>query len=74
MKKKYKTVYKTSYGTIDAEFKDRMTFEEAEEIGKTYCKDNDYEYLKTEVNHQYVHKDDNLLWLDDSYSYHLASC
>lgn len=49
MKIKYQTVYETSYGTVKAQFKEEVTFEEAEAIGKKYCKENNLTYVKTEL-------------------------
>lgn len=48
MKDKYQTVYKASYGEVKAQFKNKMTLKKAEEIGKEYCRDNNFIYVKTE--------------------------
>lgn len=48
MKLKYQTVYEASYGTVNAVMKEEMTFEEAEQIGKDYCKENNFKYIRTE--------------------------
>jgi hypothetical protein len=44
---KYQTIYKTSYGTVKADFKNKMSFEEAEEYGKDYCEKMGFEYIET---------------------------
>ncbi|MEX3625389.1 hypothetical protein [Viridibacillus arvi] len=48
MKSKYQTVYETSYGTVIAVMKEKMTFEEAEQIGKDYCRTYNVKYIRTE--------------------------
>lgn len=48
MKAKYQTIYEASYGTVKAEFNEEMTLEEAEVLGKDYCQENDFKYIKTE--------------------------
>jgi hypothetical protein len=45
---KYQTLYEVSYGIVNAEFKDEMTFEEAEKLGKEYCEKNGFKYMDTE--------------------------
>ncbi|MGY3186468.1 hypothetical protein [Lysinibacillus sp. TE18511] len=50
MKSKHQTVYETSYGTVNAVMKNKMTFEEAEQIGKDYCRSNNVKYIRTEKN------------------------
>lgn len=49
MKNKYQTVYETSYGIVTAEFKEDMTYGDAEKKGKEYCKENNFKYLRTEL-------------------------
>lgn len=48
MKKTYQTIYNTSYGEVKAVFKEKLTFEEAEQLGKKQCEINNWEYLRTE--------------------------
>ena len=48
MKKKYQTIYSASYGTVKAVFKEKLTFEEAEQLGKEQCQINNWEYIGTE--------------------------
>jgi hypothetical protein len=45
----YQTVYETSYGKVTAQFKDQMTFEEAEALGKKYCEDYGHNYVRTQL-------------------------
>ncbi|WP_456364093.1 hypothetical protein [Priestia aryabhattai] len=47
------TYYRTSYGVVRAKLRDKMEFNIAEELGKNYCKSNDYEYIGTFVD-EYV--------------------
>lgn len=47
MKGKYETVYESSYGIVTAYFKDEMTYEEAIKLGKEYCENNGFKYIKT---------------------------
>jgi hypothetical protein len=48
LKKRYQTIYEASYGIINAIFKEEMTFEEAEEKGKEYCRINKLTYIDTQ--------------------------
>ena len=48
MKDKYQTIYEASYGIVNAEFREEMTFEEAEMLGKEYCENNGFRYIDTE--------------------------
>lgn len=48
MKSKYQTVYETSYGSANAVIKNEMTFEEAEQLGKDYCRLINVKYIRTE--------------------------
>lgn len=51
----YYTKYETNYCVCRANFKNMMPFSVAEELGKEYCKENNYEYLGTHLQN----KDDN---------------
>jgi hypothetical protein len=44
---RYKTVYETTYGTVNADFKEEMTFDEAEKLGKEYCEFIGFKYIGT---------------------------
>jgi len=48
MKYLFQTIYETSYGTVKAQFIEKMTFEEAVTKGKKYCEDNQVTYVGTE--------------------------
>jgi hypothetical protein len=48
LKGRYQTIYEASYGIVKAKFKDEMTFEEAEKLGKEYCEENEFKYIDTE--------------------------
>jgi hypothetical protein len=47
LKAKYQTIYETSYGTVKADFKSPLTFEEAEKYGKDYCEKMGFKYIET---------------------------
>lgn len=44
----YRTIYKTSYGEVKADFRFPHTLEAAEKIGRDYCKNIGAEYVRTE--------------------------
>lgn len=48
MKDKYQTIYEVPYGIVNAVFKEEMTLEEAEKLGKEYCKKSGFVYINTE--------------------------
>lgn len=47
--RKFQTVYETSYGQVISIFKNEMSFSEAVDKGKEYCKTNGFKYIRTEV-------------------------
>ncbi|MDU9693491.1 hypothetical protein WKH56_05870 [Priestia sp. SB1] len=44
---RYYTYYKTSYGVVKARIASELAYSEAVELGKNYCKSNNYLYLGT---------------------------
>lgn len=42
------TIYETDYAIVKSYFRKKMTFEEAERLGKKYCKTRKYKYVGTE--------------------------
>lgn len=61
MKNEFYTLYSTSYGVVSSHLKQEMTFEEAEALGKAYCKEHGFVYDGTYTFDEIEEKTKNLL-------------